>query len=86
MSCGIAFFWAVVSKARTAFLAIAIHLTHERRYLSHDYIIVRGDFYSGMRAYGRDWQNMQPGAFYSDAGQMLSVNPCPSGSCGVSFK
>jgi hypothetical protein len=79
--------WGSCFESLKARLATSRHpLTRAHRYLSHDYITVRGDFYVGMRSYGRDWQNMQPGAFYSDTGQILSVNPCPPGSCGVSFK
>ena len=49
------------------------------RLVSHDYVTVRPDYYTGMRSYGRDWQNMQPGALFSHLGENLSVSPCPPG-------
>ena len=51
--------------------------------MSHDYVIVQPDYYAGMRSFGRDWQQMQPGSLISQFGENLSVSPCPPGAACV---
>ncbi len=51
--------------------------------MSHDYVIVQPDYFVGMRSFGRDWQQMQPGSIISYLGENLSVSPCPAGAACV---
>ena len=70
--------WAML-KVWIFFVAVGNSLTQCCRLVAHDYIRIGPDFYSGMRSYGRDWQNMQPGVILSYQGERLTTAPCPPG-------
>ena len=60
------------------FCAVDNSLTQCCRLVAHNYIRIGPEYYSGMRSYGRDWQNMQPGVLFSDQGEKLTTSTCPT--------